>query len=192
MAYKTQMEAARQGVVTPEMAAAARDEKISAERLRTLIGEGQAALPKNIRHTFGRPRAIGGMLSTKINVNLGASRDCHNFDVELAKVKKAEDLGADAIMDLSTFGDTRAFRKKLAAECRATLGSVPIYDALVCYEKDLEKITADQWLEVARIHAEDGIDFLTIHAGMNREAAARFKNNRNRLTNIVSRGKSVL
>jgi phosphomethylpyrimidine synthase len=186
------MEAARQGVITPEMKTAAAFENISDERLAKLIGEGQVALPKNIRHAFGHPRAIGGMLSTKINVNLGASKDCHNFDVELAKVKKAEALGADAIMDLSTFGDTRSFRKKLAAECRATLGSVPIYDALVYCEKDLENITADEWLEVARIHAEDGIDFLTIHAGMNQEAAARFKKNRNRLTNIVSRGGSLM
>ncbi|MDR1059909.1 MAG: phosphomethylpyrimidine synthase ThiC [Clostridiales bacterium] len=186
------MEAARLGVVTPEMEIAARDEHMDPEALRELIRAGQAVIPKNIGHAAGRPRAIGGALSTKINVNLGASKDCHNFDVEMRKVREAERLGADAIMDLSTFGDTRAFRRRLAAECRAALGSVPIYDALVRYDKDLAGITADEWLAVARAHAEDGIDFMTVHCGMNRATAARFMRNRGRLTNIVSRGGSLM
>ncbi|MDR3216017.1 MAG: phosphomethylpyrimidine synthase ThiC [Clostridiaceae bacterium] len=192
MSYKTQMEAARKGIITPEIEIAARDEYISAEELRVLLANGSAVIPKNINHKAGYPKAIGGTLHTKINVNLGASKDCHNFDVELAKVRKAESLGADAIMDLSTFGDTRSFRRKLAAECKAALGSVPIYDALVYYDKDLADITSDEWLEVVKIHAQDGIDFLTIHAGMNLATAARFKYNRNRLTNIVSRGGSLM
>ncbi|MDR3084894.1 MAG: phosphomethylpyrimidine synthase ThiC, partial [Christensenellaceae bacterium] len=136
--------------------------------------------------------AIGGSLSTNINVNLGASEGCHDFDAELCKVQTAERFGADAIMDLSTFGDTRAFRQKLAAGCKAALGSVPIYDALVYYDKPLAEITPDEWLAVARMHAEDGMDFMTIHAGMNRATAARFLRNRGRLTNIVSRGGSLL
>ena len=192
MPYKTQMEAARRGIVTPEAETAARDERISTEELMRLVAAGQAVIPKNINHRAGYPKAIGSMLSTKINVNLGASEDCHNFDAELAKVRKAEALGADAIMDLSTFGDTGAFRRRLAAECRAALGSVPIYDALVRYGKELADITADEWLDVVRIHAEDGIDFVTIHAGMNRAAAARFMRGRGRLTNIVSRGGSLI
>ncbi|WP_207710492.1 phosphomethylpyrimidine synthase ThiC [Aminipila butyrica] len=192
MAYATQMEAARLGIVTPEMEIAAGDEHISAEQLRALIAEGQAVIPKNKRHQIGHPKAIGRMLSTKINVNLGASRDCCNIDVELAKVQEAERLGADAIMDLSTFGDTRAFRRTLAAQCKAALGSVPIYDALVYYNKELAEITSDEWLEIARIHAEDGFDFMTIHCGMNQATAARFMRNRNRITNIVSRGGSLM
>jgi phosphomethylpyrimidine synthase len=186
------MEAARRGVVTPEMEIAARDEHISGGELAALLASGHAALPKNINHRGGYPKAIGSTLSTKINVNLGASKDCHNFGVELAKVRRAEGLGADAIMDLSTFGDTRAFRRRLVAECKAALGSVPIYDALVYYGKDLADITPEEWLEVVRIHAQDGIDFVTIHAGMNRATAARFMRSRGRLTNIVSRGGSLM
>ena len=192
MSYKTQMEAARAGIATPEMEIAARDEGISAEWLRELIAAGQAVIPKNINHKNGHPKAIGGMLSTKINVNLGASKDCHNMDVEIAKVRRAERLGADAIMDLSTFGDTRAFRRKLAAECKAALGSVPIYDAPGYHDKDLCDITAEEWLETVRVHAEDGIDFVTIHAGLNKATAARFMRNRGRITNIVSRGGSMM
>ena len=192
MTYKTQMQAARAGIITPEIETAAKDEHITPDHLRNLVATGQAAIPKNINHKAGHPKAIGRTLSTKINVNLGASKDCHNYDIEIAKVLRAEKLGADAIMDLSTFGDTRAFRQKLAAECKAALGSVPIYDALVYYDKDLAKITADEWLDIARIHAEDGMDFMTIHCGMNRSTAERFKRNRDRITNIVSRGGSLM
>jgi phosphomethylpyrimidine synthase len=186
------MEAARQGAITPEVEIAAKDEHISPEALRELVAAGQAAIPKNRLHSAGYPKAIGRALSTKINVNLGASKDCCNFDVELAKVREAERMGADAIMDLSTFGDTRAFRRKLAAQCKAALGSVPIYDALVHYGKDLAEIEPDEWLEIARMHARDGIDFMTIHCGMNRATAARFMRNRGRITNIVSRGGSLM
>jgi phosphomethylpyrimidine synthase len=192
MAFHTQREAARNGIITPEAETAARDEYISGEQLRQYIADGLVALPKNIRHKRGYPKAIGSMLSTKINVNLGASKDCADFDAELAKVAEAERFGADAIMDLSTFGDTRAFRRKLSANCNAALGSVPIYDALVYYDKDLEKITSDEWLAIAKMHAEDGMDFMTIHCGMNRATASRFKRNRGRLTNIVSRGGSLM
>jgi phosphomethylpyrimidine synthase len=192
MAYSTQKEAARAGITTPELAAAAHDEGMPVERLLRLVAEGQAVIPKNVRHSAGKARAIGGMLSTKINVNLGASKECSNFEVEIAKVRHAERLGADAIMDLSTFGDTRSFRRQLAAECAATLGSVPIYDALVYYEKDLAQISAEEWLAIARMHAEDGIDFITVHAGLNRATAQRFMRNRDRLTNIVSRGGSLM
>ncbi|MFP3154110.1 phosphomethylpyrimidine synthase ThiC [Lachnospiraceae bacterium ZAX-1] len=192
MDYQTQKEAARKGIITPEIEIAARDEYIVADKLRQLIADGTAVIPKNINHKCGYPKAIGKVLSTKINVNLGASKDCANFNVELSKVAEAEKFGADAIMDLSTFGDTRAFRRKLSETCKAALGSVPIYDALVYYDKDLEKITSDEWMDVARIHAEDGMDFMTIHCGMNRATAARFKRNRNRLTNIVSRGGSLM
>lgn len=190
--YATQMEAAKLGIITPEMETAAKDEHIEAEILRQLIAHGQAVIPKNRLHTAGHPKAIGRTLSTKINVNLGASKDCHNFDVELQKVNEAERMGADAIMDLSTFGDTRAFRRRLTEQCKAALGSVPIYDALVYYDKELADITSDQWLDIARMHAEDGFDFMTIHCGMNRATAARFMRNRDRITNIVSRGGSLM
>jgi phosphomethylpyrimidine synthase len=189
--YKTQMDAARQGLITEKMRLAAEHEGIAPEELRAQLAEGRAALPANKGHKCLKPYAVGRRLKTKINVNLGTSRDCLDLDVELAKVQSAVQMGAEAIMDLSTFGDTRSFRRRLAAECPAMLGTVPIYDALVYYNKPLAEITAQEWLAVFRMHAEDGVDFMTIHCGMNRQTAERFQRNP-RLLNIVSRGGSLM
>ncbi len=111
--------------------------------------------------------------------------------MEMEKVKSAVELGAEAIMDLSSFGDTQKFRRKLTSECPAVIGTVPIYDAVVYYHKALKEITAREWIDVVRMHAEDGVDFMTIHCGINKETAGRFKRNK-RLTNIVSRGGSII
>ena len=189
--YTTQMDAARQGIITPQMLAAAEHEGIAAEELRAQLAAGQAVLPANKGHKCLKAYAVGRRLKTKINVNLGTSRDCLNIGQELAKVQSAVDMGAEAIMDLSTFGDTRSFRRRLAAECPAMLGTVPIYDALVYYNKPLVEISAREWLDVFRMHAEDGVDFMTIHCGMNRSTAERFQQNP-RLLNIVSRGGSLM
>lgn len=190
--YQTQMEAAKNGILTPEMEQVAKEERILPKTLLALVAKGEVALPCNRLHKSLAPKGIGSALRTKINVNLGASKDLQDMDLEMEKVLAAQAMGADAIMDLSTFGDTRAFRRKLAMQCSAVLGSVPIYDALVYYGKALKDITAQEWLAVAHMHAEDGIDFLTIHAGINRATAARFKANKSRMTNIVSRGGSLL
>ena len=99
------------------------------------------------------------MLKTKINVNLGTSKDCLDMDVELEKVMEAVKMGAESIMDLSSFGDTQKFRRKLTAECPAVIGTVPIYDAVVYYNKALRDITSDEWIDIVRMHAEDGVDF---------------------------------
>lgn len=131
------------------------------------------------------------MLRTKINVNLGTSRDCVDLDMELSKVSDAVSMGAESIMDLSSFGDTRKFRRKLTAECPAIIGTVPIYDAVVYYHKPLGEITSDEWIDIVRMHAMDGVDFLTVHVGINRNTAERFKQAK-RLTNIVSRGGSII
>ncbi len=189
--YTTQMDAARQGIITPQMLAAAEHEGLEPEELRAQIAAGQAVLPANRGHKCLKPYAVGRRLKTKINVNLGTSRDCLDLNQELAKVQSAVKMGAEAIMDLSTYGDTRAFRRRLAAECPAMLGTVPIYDALVYYNKPLAEISAREWLEVFRMHAEDGVDFMTIHCGMNRSTAQRFRQNP-RLLNIVSRGGSLM
>ena len=127
------------------------------------------------------PNGIGSMLKTKINVNLGTSRDCMDLDTEVEKVNRAVAMGAEAIMDLSSFGDTRVFRRRLTAECPAIIGTVPIYDAVVYYHKALKEITTEEWLDIVRMHAEDGVDFMTIHCGINRSTAKRFKENK-RLT----------
>lgn len=191
MNYTTQMDAARKKIITPQMQIVAEKEGIPIERLMQLMAKGQVIIPCNKRHNSISPNGIGSMLKTKINVNLGTSRDLTNLDMEFQKVQSAVDMGAEAIMDLSSYGDTRAFRRKLAAQCPAMIGTVPIYDAVVYYHKPLIQITADEWLEIVRMHAEDGVDFLTIHCGINKETAHKFKRNK-RLTNIVSRGGSII
>ena len=191
MAYATQMDAARQGVVTPQMEAVAAKEGIDPERLRALIAKGEAVIPANVHNGALDPRGIGYALKTKINVYLGTSRDWSDLDMEMQKVRDAVAMGAESLMDLSTYGDTQAFRRKLTAECPAIIGTVPIYDAVVHYGKALKDITADEWLDVLRMHAEDGVDFVTLHCGMNRAVAQRVKDNR-RLMNVVSRGGSLM
>ena len=191
MGYTTQMDAARQGIITREMEAVAAEEHMEAERLRELVAKGQVCIPANRNHTCLKPRGIGSALKTKINVNLGTSRDCMDLDVEMQKVMSAVSMGAEAIMDLSSFGDTQVFRRKLTAECPAVIGTVPIYDAVVYYHKALKKITADEWIEIARMHARDGVDFMTIHCGINQNTAQRVKACK-RHTNLVSRGGSII
>ena len=191
MSYTTQMDAARQGIITPEMKAVAASEHIAEDELRELIALGQVIIPANKNHKCLKPNGIGSRLRTKINVNLGTSRDWTDLDMEMEKVKSAVDMGAEAIMDLSSCGDTQKFRRKLTSECPATIGTVPIYDAVVYYHKALKDITAKEWLDIVRMHAEDGVDFMTIHCGVNKETAARFKRNK-RLMNIVSRGGSII
>ncbi len=190
-AYTTQMDAARKGIVTDAMRHVAEYEGISVDTLIKAVAEGRVAIPANKNHTCLTPYGLGKDLKTKINVNLGTSRDCLNLDVEMEKVKAAVDMGAEAIMDLSSYGDTRTFRRKLTAECPSMLGTVPIYDAVVYYNKPLQEITQQEWIDVVRMHAEDGVDFVTLHCGINRATADRFKNT-GRKMNIVSRGGSLI
>ena len=191
MDYTTQMDAARKNIITPEMEKVAAKEKMDVEVLRDLIAKGQAIIPANKNHKVLEPNGIGSALRTKINVNLGTSRDWTDLDMEMEKVKSAVDMGAEAIMDLSSSGDTQKFRRKLTAECPATIGTVPIYDAVVYYHKALKEITAKEWLDIVRMHAEDGVDFMTIHCGVNKETARHFRQDK-RLMNIVSRGGSII
>lgn len=191
MKYYTQMEAARKGILTPEMELVAKEEQMDTEKLMQLIAAGKVAIPANKLHKSIVPHGLGSMLKTKINVNLGISRDCKDMDVEIAKVNKAVEMGAESIMDLSNFGQTREFRKKLTKECPAIIGTVPMYDALVYYKKPLKDITAEEFIYIVEMHAKDGVDFQTIHCGINKSTAQRFKKNK-RLTNIVSRGGSLI
>lgn len=189
--YTTQMEAARKGICTDEMFAVAEKEQMDPQELMGLMAEGKVIIPCNRLHTCIEPNAIGSMLKTKINVNLGTSRDWKDIDMELEKVQDAVRMGAESIMDLSSFGDTRKFRKKLTEECPAMIGTVPIYDAVAYYHKPLKEITSEEWIKIVEMHAQDGVDFMTIHVGINKNTAQRFKENK-RLTNIVSRGGSII
>ena len=191
MNYTTQMDAARKGILTKEMEIVAEKEGIPTEQLMMLMREGKAIIPCNKLHKSISPSGLGSSLKTKINVNLGTSRDMTDLDMEFAKVQSAVDMGAEAIMDLSSYGDTRKFRRRLTEKCPAMIGTVPIYDAVVYYHKPLIEITTEEWMDIVRMHAEDGVDFMTIHCGINKETAHKFKRSK-RLTNIVSRGGSII
>lgn len=189
--YTTQMDAARQHIITEEMKAVAAYEQMEEAEVCRLVAAGQLVIPANRHHTCRKSYGIGSMLKTKINVNLGTSRDCLDLDMEMEKVRHAVQMGAEAIMDLSSFGDTQKFRRKLTSECPAIIGTVPIYDAVVYYHKPLKEITSEEWINIVEMHAKDGVDFMTIHVGINKNTAKRFKENK-RLTNIVSRGGSII
>jgi phosphomethylpyrimidine synthase len=191
MTYYTQMEAARKGVITPQMEQVLEDEPISRELLLERVASGQIALPANKRHINLRGGGIGKGLRTKINVNLGVSQDCCNLDMEMQKVQDAVDLKADAIMDLSTFGDTRSFRRKVVEMTPVMIGTVPVYDAVASSKCPLPDITVDQLFDTVITHAQDGVDFMTIHAGLTQMTIERIRNNP-RLTQVVSRGGSIL
>jgi phosphomethylpyrimidine synthase len=191
MNYTTQMDAARKGLITPQMETVAAKEQMDVQHLRNLIAKGRAIIPANKNHAKLDPEGVGEGLRTKINVNLGISKDCCNVDLELEKVRLALDLKAEAIMDLSCFGKTSEFRTKLVDISPAMIGTVPVYDAVGFYDKDLKEISTDEFFRVVEQHAVDGVDFMTIHAGLNRATAEKIKT-ANRITNIVSRGGSLL
>ena len=191
MNYTTQMDAAKKGIITPEMEIVAKKENITAEELRERVARGSVAIPANKMHKAISPEGVGEGLKTKINVNLGISGDAKNYDIEMQKVDMAIKFGAEAIMDLSNYGKTNTFRKELVAKSPAMIGTVPMYDAIGYLDKDLLEISAQDFLKVVKAHAEEGVDFMTIHAGINRRAIEAFRRE-GRKMNIVSRGGSLL
>ena len=191
MDYHTQMEAARKGIITEEMKTVAKKEYRSEEEIRELVAKGQVAICANRKHKCIDPNGVGSMLRTKINVNLGVSRDCKDYDVEMDKVMAAVNMGAEAIMDLSSHGNTQPFRQKLTSECPAMIGTVPAYDAVIHYQRDLATLTAKDFIDVVRLHAEDGVDFVTLHCGITRKTIEQIKKHKRKM-NIVSRGGSLV
>ncbi|MBU4540595.1 MAG: phosphomethylpyrimidine synthase ThiC [Firmicutes bacterium] len=185
------MEAAKKGIITPEMKTVAQKENLDAAKLMALVACGQVAIPANIRHHSLSPEGVGTGLKTKTNVNLGVSGDCNNYEAELEKVNLSLKFGVESIMDLSNYGKTNTFRKQLINMSPAMIGTVPMYDAIGYLEKDLLAITPQDFMRVVRAHAEEGVDFMTIHAGINKRAIEAFKRD-GRRTNIVSRGGSLL
>jgi phosphomethylpyrimidine synthase len=191
MSFSTQMNAAQKGIVTSQMKQVLAQEQISEIELLQRVADGRIVIPANKKHVNLSARGVGAGLTTKINVNLGVSEDCCNIDMELEKVHKAIALKADALMDLSTFGGTRDFRRRVVEISPVMIGTVPVYDAVASYGKDVPRITVDDFFNTVRMHAEDGVDFMTIHAGLNRVAVERIRQSP-RLTHVVSRGGSIL
>ncbi|MBN2797186.1 MAG: phosphomethylpyrimidine synthase ThiC [Clostridia bacterium] len=189
--FTTQMDAASKGIITREMKVVAEKEQMEIHLLMEKMAKGEIIIPANKYHHNLNPEGVGSGLKTKINVNLGISKDCPDVNVEMDKVYMAIEMKADAIMDLSSFGKTEEFRKKLIEVSPVMIGTVPVYDALGFYDKELKDIKAKEFLEVVEKHGQDGVDFVTIHAGMNLETAKVYQRNP-RLTNIVSRGGSLI
>ena len=189
--YATQMDAAKRGIVTPEIETVARKENRPVEFIMERVAKGTIAIPANINHKSLSAEAVGDGTRVKINVNLGISGDCKDYEMELRKVRMAIDMGAESIMDLSNYGKTNTFRKQLIDMSPAMIGTVPMYDAIGYLEKDLLEISAKDFLRVVEAHAQEGVDFMTIHAGINRRAVEAFMRE-GRKMNIVSRGGSLL
>ena len=152
---------------------------------------GKVAIPANKHHECLNPEGIGSMLRTKINVNLGVSRDCKDYNIEMQKVMSAVNMGAEAIMDLSSHGNTQPFRQKLTHECPVMIGTVPVYDSVIHYQRDLATLTAQDFIDVVRLHAEDGVDFVTLHCGITRKTIEQIRKHKRKM-NIVSRGGSLV
>ena len=189
--YTTQMDAARKGIITPQMEIVAKKEYRTTEEIRQWVAEGKVAIPANKHHECLNPEGVGSMLRTKINVNLGVSRDCKDYSIEMQKVMSAVNMGAEAIMDLSSHGNTQPFRQKLTHECPVMIGTVPVYDSVIHYQRDLAELTAQDFIDVVRLHAEDGVDFVTLHCGITRKTIEQIRKHKRKM-NIVSRGGSLV
>ncbi len=184
----SQMHYARQGVVTEEMQYVARREKLDSELVRSEVARGRAIIPANIHHQNLEPMGIGIAFKCKINANIGNSAVTSDIDEELKKLHNAVHLGSDTVMDLSTGGDIPAIRRAIIERSPVPIGTVPIYEALTRVRR-MEDMSAETMLEVIEEQAEQGVDYMTIHAGVLREFLPLV---RNRITGIVSRGGSLL
>jgi phosphomethylpyrimidine synthase len=186
----TQLEQARKGVLTPLLKRAAREEGTSAEALAGLVAAGLAVIPFNPRHAPARPAAIGRGLRTKVNVNIGTSRDFPRLADELVKVKVALEYGTDALMDLSTGGNLKRIRRTILGRAPVPVGTVPVYQAAVKaidLRGTIVDMTEDDLFEAVESQALEGVDFMTIHAGLTLKAIDRLKE-QGRVADVVSRG----
>lgn len=189
--FKTQRQYALEGIITEQMKMAAAHEGCGIEQILDGVRNGSIAIPANRNHTGVVGRGIGSGLKTKVNVNLGVSRDCICLDSEMAKAQLAAAMNVDAIMDLSSHGKTAPFRKRLISEILLPIGTVPVYDILGFTGLTLGELTVDHFMEVLEKHGEDGVDFVTLHVGANRRMLERIKKYK-RVTQVVSRGGSMM
>ena len=187
--YATQMDAAKRGIVTPEIETVAKKENRPVEFIMERVAKGTIAIPANINHKSLSAEAVGDGTRVKINVNLGISGDCKDYEMELRKVRMAVDMGAESIMDLSNYGKTNTFRKQLIDMSPAMIGTVPMYQALEKVEDDASKLSWELFRDTVIEQCEQGVDYMTIHAGV----LLRFVPlTANRMTGIVSRGGSIM
>jgi phosphomethylpyrimidine synthase len=184
----SQMHYARKGVITEEMQYVAQREKLTPELVRDEVARGRAIIPANINHRNLEPMGIGVAFFCKINANIGNSATTSDVDAELEKLHRAVHYGSDTVMDLSTGGDIAMIRKAIINASPVPIGTVPIYEALSRVRRP-EDLTIQILLEVIEEQAEQGVDYMTIHAGVLREFVPL---TRARITGIVSRGGALL
>lgn len=191
----TQLEYARQGTVTEAMEKCASAEGVSPETIRQGLAEGTMVITQNLKHRAIAPLAIGKGLRTKVNANVGTSRDHMNVEEELEKVRAAIEAGADTIMDLSTGLAIDETRKAVIRASSVPLGTVPIYQAAIEMpekkKRSMVEMTADDLFEVIERHGEDGVDFITVHCGVTQNSVDKIKKE-GRLMGVVSRGGAIL
>lgn len=189
----TRVELTKKGIITDEIKEVAQSEDISPETLALYISKGLSVITRNKQHNI-RPLGIGKGLRTKVNANIGTSKDKTSFDEELLKLKILIEYGADAVMDLSTGGNIIEMRKTLIKESTIAVGTVPIYEAAIrAVERSgmISKMKVDDIFEVIKEHLDDGVDFITVHCGITRKAIERLQNE-GRILDIVSRGGAFL
>jgi phosphomethylpyrimidine synthase len=189
----TQLEKARKGLITEEMKICAADEGVEPEYIRQGLVEGTIVIVRNVKHTAIKPLAIGKGLRTKVNANIGTSKDHTDLNLELEKLKIAAAAGVDAVMDLSTGGDLSEIRKAVMRKSPVAIGTVPIYQAavkMVSEKKAISEMTAEDIFEVIEENGKDGVDFITVHCGVTRGSVAALEE-QGRVLGIVSRGGSM-
>jgi len=185
----TQLQAAKQGRVTDAMRRVAQDEGVSPERVREAVAAGRAVIPLNPAHANARPVGVGLLFRTKVNANLGRSTTRSGKGDELEKLRIALDAGADFVMDLSVGDDLRAIRQDMLDASPAPLGTVPVYETISRLDGDVPQMNPDLLLQVIREQAEQGVDFMTLHAGLLR---AHVDLAMARIMGIVSRGGAIM
>ncbi|HON59469.1 MAG TPA: phosphomethylpyrimidine synthase ThiC [Smithella sp.] len=190
----TQLDKARRGLITNEMKIAAKTEGVSAETLREGIAKGTIVICRNVKHVSIKPLAIGAGLRTKVNANIGTSKDHVDVRKELRKLRVAVEAGADAVMDLSTGGNLSAIRKAVMRQSTVAVGTVPIYQAavkMINRKKAISEMTADDIFDTIEENGQDGVDFITVHCGVTRQSLAALDSQK-RILGIVSRGGAML
>lgn len=190
----TQLQQARQNIITQEMEHVAKNEGLDPEYIRMHIAEGKIVIPVNRKRKAVKVCGIGTGLKTKVNANIGTSADYADIANEKEKLRVAEEAGADAIMDLSTGGNLRTIRKEIIESSSIMVGSVPIYEAAVKavqHKHAIVDMTHADMLEAIRMHCEDGVDFITVHCGATRGVLKHLQENK-RVCGVVSRGGTFL
>ena len=189
----TQLEAAKKGIVSEEMKQCAKTEGVSPEFIRDGVKNGTIVVIRNNKHNAIAPLAVGKGLKTKINANIGTSKDRVDLDLELEKVKVSIAAGADTLMDLSTGGDIRKIRQTIIKASTLPIGTVPIYQAaadMVEAKKSIMDMTGNDMFRVIEENGEDGVDFITVHCGVTRRSVSCIEEE-GRILGIVSRGGSI-